>query len=125
MPDNTTDAIVVHCIDFRFQKYLDLWLLARFGHDNYDRVSLAGGVFDFDAILKQVEISNRLHKIKKVVLINHEDCGAYGADGNYQRHKKDLEEAERKVEAVFPDLDVETYYLHLDGRFEKMSMTDR
>jgi len=125
MPDNTTDAIVVHCIDFRFQKYLDLWLLGRFGHDNYDRVSLAGGVFDFYTILKQVEIANRLHKIKRVILINHEDCGAYGEAGNYKRHKSDLEEAERKVEALFPDLAVETYYLHLDGRFEKMSMTNR
>jgi carbonic anhydrase len=72
-----------------------------------------------------VEISNRLHKIKKVILINHEDCGAYGEAGNYQRHKSDLKEAERKIEALFPDLDVETYYLHLDGRFEKMSMTNR
>ena len=125
MSDHTTDAIVVHCIDFRFQKNLDVWLLGRFGHDNYDRVSLAGGVFDFYTILKQVEISNRLHKIKKVVLINHEDCGAYGAEGTYARHKSDLEEAERKIEALFPDLDVETYYLHLDGRFEKMSMTNR
>jgi carbonic anhydrase len=125
MSDHTTDAIVVHCIDFRFQKYLDLWLLGRFGHDNYDRVSLAGGVFDFYTILKQVETSNRLHKIKKVILINHEDCGAYGEAGSYKRHKSDLEEAERKIEALFPDLDVETYYLHLDGRFEKMSMTNR
>ena len=125
MAEHVTDAIVVHCIDFRFQKNLDVWLLGRFGHDNYDRVSLAGGVYDFYTVLKQVEISDRLHKIKKVVLINHEDCGAYGSDGNYQRHKTDLEEAERKIEALFPNLDVETYYLHLDGRFEKMTRTNR
>ena len=40
MAEHVTDAIVAHCIDFRFQKYLDLWLMGRFGHDNYDRVSL-------------------------------------------------------------------------------------
>jgi carbonic anhydrase len=124
MTDHITDAIVVHCIDFRFQRYLDPWLQERFGHGNYDRVSLAGGVFDFYTILKQVEISNRLHKIKKVILVNHENCGAYGPEGNYERHKSDLEEAERKIEALFPNLDVETYYLHLDGRFEKMSRTN-
>ena len=124
MTDHITNAIVVHCIDFRFQKYLDPWLHEHFGHDNYDRVSLAGGIFDFYTILKQVEISDRLHKIKKVVLINHEDCGAYGTTGNYERHKADLEEAERKIEALFPDLDVETYYLHLDGTFEWMSRTN-
>lgn len=125
MVEHITDAIVVHCIDFRFQKYLDPWLRERFGHDNYDRVSLAGGIFDFYTILKQVEISDRLHRIKKVILINHEDCGAYGAEGNYERHKKDLEEAERKIEALFPRLDVETYYLHLDGTFEPLSRSKR
>jgi len=124
MAEHITDAIVVHCIDFRFQKYLDPWLHLHLGHDNYDRVSLAGAVFDFYSVLKQVEISDRLHKIKKVILINHEDCGAYGEAGNYERHKSDLEEAERKIEALFPDLDVETYYLHLDGEFEEMSKTN-
>jgi carbonic anhydrase len=120
-----TDAIVIHCIDFRLQKYLDPWIQNRFGHDNYNRVSLAGGVLEFETISKQVEISVGLHKIKKVVLINHEDCGAYGAAGNYERHKTDLEEAERKIEALFPGLDVETYYLHLDGEFEAMSKTNQ
>ena len=124
MVEHVTDAIVVHCIEFRFQKYLDPWLHEHLGHDNYDRVSLAGAVFDFYTVLRQVEISDRLHKIEKVILINHEDCGAYGAEENYERHKTDLEEAERKIEALFPNLDVETYYLHLDGMFEQMSRTN-
>jgi carbonic anhydrase len=125
MAEHVTDAVVVHCIDFRFQKYLDPWLNEHLGHDNYDRVSLAGAVFDFYSVLQQIEISERLHKIKKVILINHEDCGAYEEAGNYARHKTDLEEAERKVEALFPGLDVETYYLHLNGEFEEMSKTNR
>jgi len=117
------DAIVVHCIDFRFQKYLNDWLAKRFGHNQYDRVSLAGSVYDFYSVLKQVEISDRLHDINKVILINHEDCGAYGAEENFARHKTDLEEAERKLEALFHHLDVGIYYLHLDGEFEKLSRT--
>lgn len=121
MSEKTTDAIVVHCIDFRLQKYLDAWLQERFGHGNFDRVSLAGSVFDFYSVLKQIDISNDLHRIKKVILINHENCGAYGAEGNYARHKTDLEKAERKLEGFFPHLDVEIYYLHLDGEFEKLS----
>lgn len=123
--DHTCDSIVIHCIDFRFQKYLDKWLTERLAPKTYDRVGLAGGIFDFYTILKQVEISNNLHKIKKVILINHENCGAYGALGTYERHIMDLSEAERKIEAVFPQLDVETYYLHLDGTFEELSKTKR
>jgi carbonic anhydrase len=117
---HTCDAIVIHCIDFRFQKFLNEWLNTNVGIGKFDRVSLAGGIFDIFAILKQVEISNRLHKIKKVILINHEDCGAYGEAGTYQKHLDDLSDAKRKIKSLLPHLNVETYYLHLDGNFEKI-----
>lgn len=123
MSGHTCDCVVIHCIDFRFQKYINNWLKTQLNDYIYDRVSIGGGVFDFYTILKQVEISDRLHKVKKVILFNHEDCGAYGELGNYQRHQHDLVEAERKIEALFPHLDVETYYIHLDGEFEEISHT--
>jgi carbonic anhydrase len=125
MAAHTCQAIVIHCIDFRLQKPLNDWLERRFALSDYDRVSLAGGVFDFYTILKQVEISDRLHKIKKVILINHEDCGAYGDEDTPERHAHDLHEAERKIEALFPHLDVETYYMHLTGILEDLSQTNR
>jgi carbonic anhydrase len=124
MTEHTCQAIVIHCIDFRLQKSLNDWLGRRFGLSDYDRVSLAGGVYDFYTILRQVEISDRLHKIKKVILINHEDCGAYGDEGTPERHAHDLREAERKIEALFPHLDVEIYYMHLTGILENLSQTD-
>jgi carbonic anhydrase len=116
-------AIVISCIDYRFQEFIDEWLQSNHLEHQFDRVALAGGVFDFYTILKQIEIANNLHHIQKVVLINHEDCGAYGADSTYERHTHDLVEAERKIEALFPKLDVEIYYLHLDGTFEHLSKT--
>ncbi len=119
------EAIIISCIDFRFQEYIHEWVQQHHQEQSHDRVALAGGVFDFYSILKQVEISDRLHHIRKVILLNHEDCGAYGAAGTYERHKHDLEEAERKIEALFPHLDVETYYVHLDGTFEEISRTNR
>jgi carbonic anhydrase len=119
------EFLVVHCIDYRLQGYLNKWLERYIPTQSYDRVSIAGGVSDLDYVIRQVGIALRLHRINTVVLINHEDCGAYGAAGNYKRHKADLEEAERKIEALFPELDVETYYLHLDGEFEQMSKTNR
>ena len=121
MPEKTnTDALVVHCIDFRLQEYLNLWLAENIGVGNYDRVSLAGGVFDFETVFKQVEISERLHEIKKVVFVNHEDCGAYGDAGNKERHTADLRAARDKVKECCPRLGVELYYLYLDGEFEKV-----
>lgn len=119
------DAIVITCIDFRFQQYIDDWLQQNFKKYLFDRVALAGGVFDFYSILKQVEISHRLHQIRKAILINHEDCGAYGQEGTLKRHQADLIEAEKKLEALFPDIDVETYYLTLKGKFKEVSRTRR
>ena len=120
MSKHTCEAVVIHCIDFRLQHHLNEWLTNRFGNKNYDRISIAGAIKDLDFVARQVEISHRLHETRKAILINHEDCGAYGAAGTKERHSIDLAEAESKIEALFPSLDVEIYYLHLDGTFEQL-----
>lgn len=115
---HTCEAVVVHCIDFRLQHFLNDWLEQRLGKQNYDRIAWAGGVKDFPAVQSQVEISQRLHQVKKVILINHEDCGAYGSAGTRDRHASDLAYAELVIKSLF--LEVEKYYLHLNGEFERI-----
>ena len=117
------DALVVHCMDYRLQKFLHTWIMRRFGAGNFDIISLAGGVHDYEMVLKYVQLAVQIHSIKQVALINHEDCRAYGRAGTYKRHKYDLMDAEQKIEVLFPGLDVETFYLHLDGTFEMISRT--
>ena len=112
------ETIIITCMDFRFQEYINKWIAENFKPKTFDRVALAGGVFDLEYTLKQIEISHRLHHIKKVVLINHEDCGAYGETGTPEKHTEDLKNAAIKVNQQFPNLTVETYYLHLNGTFE-------
>src|SRR3989337_902254 len=80
------DALVVHCMDYRLQKFLQPWITVRFGYDNFDIVSLAGGVHDYEMVLKYVQLAEQIHGINTVCLINHEDCRAYGRDGTYKRH---------------------------------------
>ena len=120
MAEHTCEAVVVHCIDFRLQGYLNEWLTKRFGVKNYDRISWAGGVKDFIYVQGQIDISRRLHKVKKIILINHEDCGAYGESGTKERHISDLDHAGRMVKIQYLDVEVEKYYLHLNGEFEKV-----
>jgi hypothetical protein len=105
-------------MDFRLQHILNDWLEKRFGQQNYDRVSWAGGVREFAIIQTQIEASRRLHDIKRVILINHEDCGAYGPQGTKERHMSDLAYAEHVVQSM--RLEVEKYYLHLNGEFERI-----
>jgi len=114
------EALVVHCIDYRLQKHLNDWLDKNAGAGNYDRVSIAGGVLDIYPVLKHVELAVRSHKIRKVILINHEDCLAYGSAATLDRHHADLLEAERKIHALHMNLMVEKYYLKLDGTFESV-----
>src|SRR5512141_2908275 len=115
------DALVVHCMDYRLQKFLQPWITVRFGYDNFDIISLAGAVHDYEMVLKYVQLAVQIHTINTVTLINHEDCRAYGRDGTYKRHCHDLRDAHTKIKALFPKLDVETYYLHLDGTFEAIT----
>jgi len=115
------DALVVHCMDYRLQKFIQPWITVRFGYDNFDIISLAGSVHDYEMVLKYVQLAVQIHTIETVCLINHEDCRAYGRDGTYSRHKHDLKDAQKKILALFPHLNVETFYLHLDGVFERIS----
>lgn len=120
MGDHSCEAVIVSCIDFRFQDYINKWIVEHFHPKTFDRIAFAGGVKSLDTILGQIEISERLHHIKKVILINHEDCGAYGDTGTTAKHVQDLKEAKDQIKQQFPNLDVESYYLHLDGQFESI-----
>lgn len=123
MSNASCDAIIVSCIDFRIQKHVNAWANTYLGEYNFDWMSYAGGAKDFYHVMEQIELSHNLHHIKKVVLVGHEDCGAYGDDGTEDKIKSDLVEAEKKVEAMDQDLDVEAYFLKLDGTFEEFSQT--
>lgn len=124
MENHSCDAIIITCIDFRLQEYIDKWIAENFAPKTFDRVAMGGGVKNLDTVLGQVEIAQRLHHIHKVALINHEDCGAYGTENfpdsqaEHQKHAGDLKNATAKIKEKYPNLDVETYYLHLNGTME-------
>lgn len=121
MENHAAEAIVVTCIDFRLQEAINQWITIHLKDKTFDRVALAGGVKNLEIILSQIDIAVKLHHINRVVLVNHEDCGAYGAGGNHQKHTTDLKAAKNKINEFYPNLAVATYYLHLDGSFEPIS----
>lgn len=117
---HTADAFIASCIDFRFQKYIRDWLDKNYTNKTFDYVGFAGCVKDLETILKQLHISVKLHDIKEVVLMNHEQCGAYGEESTPENHARDLKEAKKAILALYPDLSVTLFYLHLDGKFEEI-----
>lgn len=118
MKTHFCQALVITCIDFRFQEFIDKWIKGNFEPGTYDRGAFAGAAKSLETILNQIDVAVRLHHIKKAVLINHEDCGSYGDRGHKDRHIEDLKKARKQIREKIPDLEVETYYLKLDGTFE-------
>lgn len=116
--NHKAEAIIITCIDFRLQEAINQWISQNFAPQTFDRVALAGGVKNLDIILGQIEIAKRLHDIHRAILINHEDCGAYGdPPAGGEKHAQDLQNAKAKILSQFPDLTVGTYYLKLNGAF--------
>ncbi|OGM28279.1 hypothetical protein A2962_00120 [Candidatus Woesebacteria bacterium RIFCSPLOWO2_01_FULL_39_61] len=118
------EAVVVSCIDYRFQGYLKDFLYENLKDKTFDYIGFAGSTKDLDIIMGQIEISVRLHNIKRAVLIHHEDCGAYGAEGSLARHTQDLLKAKTEINEKFPSLNVDLYYLKLDGSFVDISASE-
>jgi len=84
------DAIIVCCMDFRFQKYIRKWTDENLPDKTFDLVGFAGSTKNLETILSQIDISVNLHKTKEVILIHHEECGAYGAESTLEKHTEDL-----------------------------------
>lgn len=115
------DAIVVSCIDFRFQKYIRNWLDKNLKDKTYDYVGFAGSTKELDTILKQIAISVRLHDIKQVILMHHQECGAYDAESTPQKHVEELKKAKKAIITKYSHLTVDLYFLRLSGAFEKVN----
>jgi len=88
-------------------------------NEENDRVSIAGAVRDVEFLLKQIEISKRLHKIKEVCLLIHEDCGAYAQEGEY-RQKQDMDKVEKEIRSRWPKMKVKKYWMILSGGWKEI-----
>ena len=124
----SADACIVWCFDDRFTKLLNEFVKSR-EYNNYDLVKVAGGAKSLASpeneaerlfLLKQIRTSINLHNAKSVILMCHEDCGAYGGKKAFENDENekekiclDLKEAEHilknnlpkevKIEMVFAD----------------------
>ena len=73
----------------------------------------------------------QLHKIDKVIALDHRDCGAYkiilGEDFAKNRaketaiHTKNLKELRRQINEKYPKLEVELLLMDLDGKIETIT----
>jgi carbonic anhydrase len=96
----------------------------RFGYNDFDLICLRGGskaVIDESsrgAIFESIDAAIRLHGVKRVIIVDHIDCGAYGGSNIFANcseeesfHLTRLNEATSIIRAVYPSLEVVSVYL--------------
>ena len=128
------DAAIVWCFDNRFELGFRKFL-KRIGVMFSDPIKVAGGARclaspehenDREFVINQIRSSIRLHATRRVILMVHSDCGAYGGleafdgDGAAERrhHREELIRAKQALSAAIPGLHVDGYFVDFEGVWE-------
>lgn len=147
MPNYTTSkktkarAVVITCIDFRFQKKIYTYLEKHHYLGLSDVISLAGGTRDFvcplhkeDGIVagEQLEISIRLHNPHEIIFVDHQDCGGYAMDhtipkgldrtDDQEQHQTYFLQLKKQLTTVYPGRKIRFFYVPLTGELEEIAM---
>ena len=131
----TCQNLVINCVDFRIQKSICDWLEKRDLTGDYDHLCTAGGIQDLvrpcvlttEALFKEITLSCNLHQVKRIILINHENCGAYGdaleagSAKEQETHHADLSQAKALINEHWPQIEVETWFYQLNGEFIQLN----
>jgi hypothetical protein len=126
------DAAILWCFDNRFELGFRKFL-KRIGVNSSDPIKIAGGAkcmaspeheTDREFVLEQIRKSMRLHGTRRVILMLHSDCGAYGgltagfggdAAAEAIHHERELQRAATNLRAAIPGIEVQGYFVDFDG----------
>ena len=126
------DAAIVWCFDNRFELGFRKFL-KRIGVANSDPIKVAGGAkclaspdqeSEREFVMEQIRKSMRLHGTRRVILMLHSDCGAYGGlaagfgnDPAAERahHREELSRAADYLERAIPGVEIESYFVDFEG----------
>jgi hypothetical protein len=126
------DAAILWCFDNRFDAGFATFL-KRIGVGHSDPIKVAGGAkclaspeqeSDREFVLEQIRTSIQLHGTKRVILMVHSDCGAYGGlDGGFHgdspaeavHHEQELQRAAACLSRAIPGLEIQGYFVDFEG----------
>jgi len=126
------DACVITCFDARFDQAVRKFLKRR-GILLFDHVKIPGaakpfcsgdGDADCEFLLRAVRTSMRLHSSCRVVIVAHNDCGAYlGVPASIVA--ADAARSAAFLRKIEPSLSVESYFADFDGIYRVDSVERR
>ena len=129
--------MVLSCIDPRFQPIVNNYLKKRKLNGKYSAFTIAGSAIGVTAskfkkwhksFWDNIHISIKLHKIKKLIVINHQDCGAakmmnskkfFNNIIETKIHKKSFMLIKNKFKKIYPSLSIETILISLNKKVKK------
>lgn len=133
-------ACVLLCMDFRFKDATFEYLKNEMKLDGLDVIAMAGAskniadpkeLTDYQFTLRQIYLSERLHDIDKIVIVDHSECGAYGSSEFFggkekekKAHAKNLLKSEKLLKKRYPDIEIILLYANLEENeiwFEKIN----
>ena len=134
---NKYRAMVLSCIDPRFQPIVYNYLKRKKLIGKYSAFTIAGSAIGVTApkfkkwhktFWDNLETSIKLHKIKKLIVINHRDCGVakiingkkiLNKNNELNIHKISFIKIKKKVKNKYPNLYIETNFISLNKKVEK------
>ena len=130
-------AMVLSCIDPRFQPIIFDHLRKKKLIGKYSSFTIAGSSIGVTGLKfkkwhrtfwENLEISIRLHKIKKLIVINHRDCGAAKILNGKKEftklnetllHRSSFKKIKKIFKKKYPKLKIETILMSLNKKVEK------
>ena len=130
-------AMVLSCMDPRFQTKVSNYLKRRKLNNKYSAFTIAGAAVGVTAskfkkwhttFWENLNTSIKIHRIEKLIVINHKDCGAakivngkkeFSSQNEIKIHEKSFEKIKSNLKKKHPRLKVELNLMSLNGRIDK------
>ena len=129
--------MVLSCIDPRFQRLVYNNLKKKKLSGKYSAFTIAGAAVGVThnkfkqwhkTFYDNLGTSIQLHKIEKLIVINHKDCGAakiangkkeFSPTNEKKIHKESFSKIKKQIKKRFPKLKVELNLISLDNKITK------
>ena len=130
-------AMVLSCMDPRFQTKVSNYLKRRKLTGKYSAFTIAGAAVGVTAskfkkwhttFWENLNTSIKIHRIEKLIVINHKDCGAakivngrkeFTPQNEMKIHENSFEKIKSNLKKKHPSLKVELNLMSLNGRIDK------
>ena len=128
--------MVLSCIDPRFQPIIYNYLKKKKLNGKYSSFTIAGAAVGVTAkkfkkwhktFWDNLDTSIKLHKIKKLIVINHRDCGAakivngkkdFSKNNETRVHKNSFQKIKKAFKKKYPKLKIELKLVTLNKEIE-------